>query len=110
VAAVDVGVEEAEPVAADPERGDDAAALPARLDAFGAVAKARLAGSARLLEPGRDRREQRRGRLAARQSVRDRREGAGTVFAREQHAARAAQRGGLGDQPVAERRLRGRAG
>jgi hypothetical protein len=38
VPAVDVGVDEAEPLPTRPERGDDAAALPARLDALGTVA------------------------------------------------------------------------
>ena len=109
VAAVDVGVEEAEPLAAGAERGDDAAALAACFDALGTVAQLRLSGAPGLVEPGNDRREQPDRLLAARQA-----EGgdarAGVRFEQQHHPSGTAERGRLGDQPVADRRLCGRAG
>ena len=109
VATVDIGVEEAEPPAARAQRGNDAAALAARLDALGTVAQLRLAAATGLVQPGRDRRQQPLRTLAPRQQGgRDLR--AGFRFEQQQHPPGTAQRGRLGDQVLADRGLSGRAG
>ena len=66
VAAFDVGVEEAEPLAAGRQRRDDATALVEFVGSRGAVSQTRFAGAARFAQPGRDGLKQGSVRLAPR--------------------------------------------
>ena len=109
VAAVDVGIKEAEARAAGADRNDDAAALPALLDALRPVAQLRLAGPRCFGQPGPEGREQCSWLLAPRQARGGDPE-ACFIVEQQHRPPGATERSRLGEQALAEGGLADRAG
>lgn len=105
VAAIDVGIEKAQPPAAGHQRGDDAAALLVFGGTLGAMAQAGLAAAAGFVQPGRDGLQQRLALAALRRQAAagDARPLGGVQH--QHHALGAAEPGHLGDQALADRHL-----